>query len=112
MHSINHNILWLIIKQCTTFLSELEVESPKFCRHAGLDPASSFIMLLELFWIPALAGMTVQPIRYFFKIHVVSKKYGLSSYKRVLDVFKFSCLSAGSVSGNFPELFETLRWVL
>ena len=33
-------------------------ESPKFCRHAGLDPASSFIMLLELPWIPAFAGMT------------------------------------------------------
>ena len=36
------------------------LESPKFCRHAGLDPASSFIMLLELFWIPAFAGMTSQ----------------------------------------------------
>ncbi|OEU53779.1 MAG: hypothetical protein BA872_06110 [Desulfobacterales bacterium C00003060] len=37
------------------------------CRHAGLDPASSFIMLLELFWIPVpaldsdpgFAGMTI-----------------------------------------------------
>jgi hypothetical protein len=25
---------------------------------SSLDPASSFIILLELFWIPAFAGMT------------------------------------------------------
>ena len=37
-----------------------ELESPKFCRHAGLDPASSFIMILKLFWIPAFAGMTLR----------------------------------------------------
>jgi hypothetical protein len=36
------------------------LESPKFCRHAGLDPVSSFIILLELFWIPAFAGMTTR----------------------------------------------------
>jgi hypothetical protein len=33
---------------------------PKFCRHAGLDPASSFIIILKLFWIPASAGMTLR----------------------------------------------------
>ena len=40
------------------YFPDISLEILKFCRHAGLDPASSFIMLLELFWIPAFAGMT------------------------------------------------------
>jgi hypothetical protein len=36
----------------------MQLESPKFVRHAGLDPASSKFILLKTFWIPAFTGMT------------------------------------------------------
>ena len=35
------------------------LESPKFSRHAGLDPASRIFNLSKRHWIPAFAGMTV-----------------------------------------------------
>jgi hypothetical protein len=35
-----------------------QLDSQKFYRHAGLDPASSCRILLKRFWIPAFAGMT------------------------------------------------------
>jgi len=34
------------------------LESPKFSRHAGLDPASNCRIILKMKWIPAFAGMT------------------------------------------------------
>jgi hypothetical protein len=34
------------------------LESLKFSRYAGLDPASRSFMILIIFWIPAFAGMT------------------------------------------------------
>jgi hypothetical protein len=40
--------------------SRYKLESPKFCRHAGVDPGSGFIIILESFWIPAFAGMTLR----------------------------------------------------
>jgi hypothetical protein len=34
------------------------LDSPKFFRHAGLDPASRSRIMPKVFWIPAFAGMT------------------------------------------------------
>jgi hypothetical protein len=35
----------------------LDLESPKFSRHAGLDPASRSRNVLKRYWIPAFAGI-------------------------------------------------------
>ena len=68
-------------------------ESPKFCRHAGLDPASSFIMLLKLLWILAFAGMTsrmnqdqeYQCVKRTLDSQVI---YNLTEYKYLVILYK------------------------
>ena len=52
----NFSILVIIF---VFFMSKkFELERLKFCCHAEHNPASSFNILLGLFWIPAFAGMT------------------------------------------------------
>jgi hypothetical protein len=43
---------------CKFSLVSKKLESPKFSRHAGLDPASRRSNLPKRKWIPAFAGMT------------------------------------------------------
>ena len=46
------------ISECQINLIPYNLESPKFSRHAGLDPASRLRNVLKRHWIPAFAGMT------------------------------------------------------
>jgi len=60
--AIDYVSYYLIPLWKSSLLALWYLDSQKFSRHAGLDPASSFSIQLKIFWIPALgfaaAGMT------------------------------------------------------
>ena len=61
------------------------------------DPASSFIMLLELFWIPAFAGMTVRTNQ---SSAVMPDKDSAASFIMLLELFWMQAKAAMTVRTN------------